>query len=86
MSCKGCEARREWIRKQKMRQDRVYSSLSSDLIALMTKIIEQNNTLIEQSAAKDNLIMQLIEQDDAILNELVEQDDDESGGSPYLDG
>lgn len=69
-----------------MRQDRVYSSLSSDLIALMTKIIEQNNTLIEQSAAKDNFIMQLIEQNDAILNELVEQDDDESGGSPYLDG
>jgi hypothetical protein len=69
-----------------MRQDRVYSSLSSDLIALMTKIIEQNNTLIEQSAAKDNLIMQLIEQNDAILNELVEQEDDESGGSPYLDG
>lgn len=69
-----------------MRQDRVYSSLSSDLIGLMTKIIEQNNTLIEQSAAKDNLIMQLIEQNDAILNKLVEQDDDESGGSPYLDG
>lgn len=69
-----------------MRQDRVYSSLSSDLIVLMTKIIEQNNTLIEQSAAKDNLVMQLIEQNDAILNELVEQDDDESGGSPYLDG
>ena len=69
-----------------MRQNRVYSSLSSDLIALMTKIIEQNNTLIEQSAAKDNLIMQLIEQNDAILNELVEQEDDESGGSPYLDG
>ena len=69
-----------------MPQDRVYSSLSSDLIALMTKIIEQNSTLIEQSAAKDNLIMQLIEQNDAILNELVEQEDDESGGSPYLDG
>lgn len=69
-----------------MRQDRVYSSLSSDLIVLMTKIIEQNNTLIEQSAAKDNLIMQLIEQNDAILNELVEQEDDEPSGSPYLDG
>lgn len=69
-----------------MRQDRVYSSLSSDLIALMTKIIEQNNTLIEQSAAKDNLIMQLIEQNDAILNELVEQEYDEPSGSPYLDG
>ena len=52
----------------------------------MTKIIEQNNTLIEQSAAKDSLIMQLIEQNDAILNELVEQEDDEPSGSPYLDG
>ena len=69
-----------------MRQDRVYSSLSSDLIGLMTRIIEQNNTLIEQSAAKDNLIMQLIEQNDAILNELVEQENDEPSGSPYLDG
>lgn len=69
-----------------MPQDIVYSSLSSDLIALMTKIIEQNNTLIEQSAAKDNLIMQLIEQNDAILNELVEQEYDEPSGSPYLDG
>ena len=68
-----------------MRQDRVYSSLSSDLIALMTKIIEQNNTLIEQSAAKDNLIMRLIEQNDAILNELVEQDDDEPNTPTYID-
>lgn len=69
-----------------MRQDRVYSSLSSDLIALMTKIIEQNNTLIEQSAAREQVILQLIEQNDAILSELVEQDDDEPSGSPYLDG
>lgn len=69
-----------------MRQDRVYSSLSSDLIALMTKIIEQNSTLIEQSAAKDNLITQLIEQNDAILNELVDQDDDESNRPTYIDG
>ena len=51
----------------------------------MTTIIEQNNTLIEQSAAKDNLIMQLIEQNDAILNELVEQDDDESNRPAYID-
>ena len=69
-----------------MPQRKVCNCSSSDLIALMTKIIEQNNTLIEQSAAKDNLIMQLIEQNDAILNELVEQEDDESSGSPYLDG
>jgi hypothetical protein len=69
-----------------MPQNKVCKCLSSDLIELMTKIIEQNNTLIEQSAAKDNLIMQLIEQNDAILNELVEQDDDESCGSPFIDG
>lgn len=69
-----------------MRQDRVYSSLSSDLIALMTKIVEQNNTLIEQSAAREQVILQLIEQNDAILSELVEQDDDEQSGSTYLDG
>ena len=69
-----------------MPQREVCNCSSSDLIALMTKIIEQNNTLIEQSAAKDNLIMQLIEQNDAILNEFVEQEDDEPSGSPYLDG
>lgn len=68
-----------------MPQNKVCNCSSSDLIALMTKIIEQNSTLIEQSAAKDNLITQLIEQNDAILNELVDQDDDGSGGTRYID-
>ncbi len=60
------------------------SSLPS-LINLMTKIVEQNNILIEQSAAKEQLILQLIEQNDEILNELVDQEDDSVIGSKSLD-
>lgn len=54
------------------------------LIQLMTKIVEQNSILIEQAAAKEQMIMQLIEQHDEILNELIDQDDDVTG-STFLD-
>lgn len=48
-----------------------------DLLALMTKLVEQNSQLIEQSASKESLILQLIEQNDEILSELAEQNQDE---------
>jgi len=54
------------------------------LIQLMTKLVEQNSILIEQAAAKEQIFLQLIEQNDQILNELVEQDDDDTG-STFLD-
>lgn len=53
------------------------TKLLPDLLALMTKIVEQNSQLIEQSANKEALILQLIEQNDEILNELIEQETDD---------
>lgn len=75
-----------------MKQENVQKSLLPDLIALMSKMIEQNNLLIEQSAAKEQYILQLIDQNNEILSELAEQyqdednDDDERPASTYLDG
>ena len=42
----------------------------------MTKLVEQNSQLIAQSANKEALILQLIEQNDEILNELIDQEAD----------
>lgn len=53
------------------------TNLLPDLLALITKIVEQNSQLIEQSANKEALILQLIEQNDEILNELIEQETDD---------
>ncbi|MGP5546246.1 hypothetical protein [Psychrobacter alimentarius] len=59
-----------------------------DLLPLMTKIVEQNSVLIEQSATKEQIIMQLVEQIDGSLADLSEnmQDYDEPSGSTFLDG
>ncbi len=64
------------------------SCCCKDLLPLLTKIVEQNSTLIEQSANKEQVIMQLVEQIDGSLAELSEnmQDYDEPSGSTYLDG
>ena len=58
------------------------------LIALVTKLVEQNNVLIQQSSEKEKIILRLLDQHDEILNELVDQqdDDDEQTGSTFLDG
>lgn len=62
-------------------------SSSPDLVALMTKVVEQNSLLIELLEAKEQTILRLIEQNDEILNELIEQQDgDDEQGSTYLDG
>lgn len=68
---------------EQMKPDDEQSNLLPGLITLVTKLVEQNSVLIEQSNAKEQLILQLIEQNDAILNELVEQEGD--AGSPFLD-
>lgn len=54
------------------------TNLLPDLLALMTKIVEQNSQLIEQSANKEALILQFIEQNNEMLAELSEQNQDES--------
>lgn len=75
-----------------MKQENAQKSLLPDLIALMSKMIEQNSLLIEQAATKEQYILQLIDQNNEILSELAEQyqdednDDDERPASPYLDG
>ncbi|MFK3867637.1 hypothetical protein ACI2IV_04040 [Psychrobacter faecalis] len=75
-----------------MKQENAQKNLLPDLIALMSKMIEQNSLLIEQAAAKEQYILQLIDQNNEILSELAEQyqdednDDDERPASTYLDG
>ena len=70
---------------QPKQPDELKNSLP-DLVALMTKLVEQNNVLIEQSAEKEQTILRLLDQHDEILNELIEQqDDDEQVGSTFLD-
>ena len=56
-----------------------------DLISLMTKIIEQNNILIEQHEAKDEIILQSLQQNNELIAQMYEQED-EPEGSQYLDG
>lgn len=73
------------LNKEPMKQEIAQSDLLPDLIALATKIVEQNNVLIEQSNAKEQTILRLIEQNDEILNELIEQQDDGETGSTFLD-
>ena len=71
-----------------MKQNDEQNCCCKDLLPLMTKIVEQNSTLIEQSANKEQVIMQLVEQIDGSLAELSEnmQNYDEPSGSTYLDG
>ena len=51
----------------------------------MTKIIEQNNILIEQHEVKDEIILQSLQQNNELLAQMYEQED-EPEGSQYLDG
>lgn len=55
------------------------------LIQLMTKLVEQNNVLIQQSSEKEQIILRLLDQHDELLNELVDQEDDDDTGSTFLD-
>lgn len=72
---------------EQLRQKSDIESLLPSLITLVTKLVEQNNVLIEQSNEKEQVILRLLDQHDEILNELVDQqDDDDEVGSTYLDG
>lgn len=74
------------LNKEPMKQEIAQSDLLPSLITLVIKLVEQNSVLIEQSNAKEQTILRLIEQNDEILNELIEQqDDDEETGSTFLD-
>ena len=75
------------LNEEPMKQEIAQSDLLPSLIALVTKLVEQNSVLIQQSSEKEKIILRLLDQHDEILNELVEQqDDDEQTGSNFLDG
>ncbi|OEH69167.1 MAG: hypothetical protein BAX61_02995 [Psychrobacter sp. B29-1] len=71
-----------------MKQEIEQNDSLLSLITLVTKLVEQNNVLIQQSSEKEKIILRLLDQHDEILNELVDQqdDDDEQTGSTFLDG
>ena len=75
------------LNKEPTKPENEQSSLLPSLITLVTKLVEQNNVLIEQSSEKERVILRLLDQHDEILNELIEQqdDDDEQTGSTFLD-
>ena len=56
-----------------------------DLIALMTKVVEQNTILIQQIDISNQNTAELIDQNNELINELVEQEDDADVGSTFLD-
>ena len=75
------------LNEEPMKPDSEQNDSLLSLIALVTKLVEQNNVLIQQSSEKEKIILRLLDQHDEILNELVEQqDDDEQTGSNFLDG
>ena len=75
------------LNEEPMKPELEQSDLLPELIALATKIVEQNNVLIQQSSEKEEIILRLLDQHDEILNELIEQqDDDDETGSTFLDG
>lgn len=76
------------LNEEPMKQEIAQSDSLPSLIALVTKLVEQNNVLIQQSSEKEKVILRLLDQHDEILNELVDQqdDDDEQTGSTFLDG
>ena len=54
-----------------------------DLISLMTKIIEQNNILIEQHEVKDEIILQVLNENSELMQQINEQG--EPSSTQYLD-
>lgn len=56
----------------------------NDLLPMMTKLLEQNNRLIEQHEVKDEIILQSLQQNNDLLAQMVEQEEPE--GSQFLDG
>lgn len=65
-----------------MKQSEELTSYLPDLLKMMTRMIEQNNLLIEQAEAREQYLLQIIEQN----NELLAGIDDDSPQSAFLDG
>ena len=72
------------LNSEQTKQSNELESSLPGLIQLMTKLVEQNSILIEQAAAKEQILLQLIEQHDELLSELVDQEDGDTD-STFLD-
>lgn len=66
-----------------MKQSEELTSCLPDLLKMMTRMIEQNNLLIEQAEAREQYLLQIIEQNNELL---AERDDFDTPSSPFLDG
>lgn len=59
------------------------TSCLPDLLKMMTRMVEQNNLLIEQAEAREQYLLQIIEQNNELLAGF---EGDDSPQSPFLDG
>ena len=66
-----------------MKQSEELTSYLPDLLKMMTRMVEQNNLLIEQAEAREQYLLQIIEQNNEML---AERDDFDTPSSPFLDG
>ena len=66
-----------------MKPEEELTSYLPDLLKMMTRMIEQNNLLIEQAEAREQYLLQIIEQNNELL---AERDDFDTPSSPFLDG
>ncbi len=73
------------LKTEPVKQSEEQSCSCKDLIALMTKVVEQNTILIQQIDISNQNTAELIDQNNELINELVEQEDDADAGSTFLD-
>lgn len=59
---------------------------SQELLQAMTKLIEQNNILIQQSERKDQIILAALQQNNQLIAELCDDEEGQPKKSQYLDG
>lgn len=59
---------------------------SQELLQAMTKLIEQNNILIQQSERKDQIILAALQQNNELLAQLYGDEEGQPKKSQYLDG
>ena len=89
MACQGCEARRIWIKQQaeiaSERLKQLLQRLNAGATQTKQQLIQQNQRLIEQHEAKDEIILQSLQQNNELIAQMYEQED-EPEGSQYLDG
>lgn len=66
-----------------MKPEEELTSCLPDLLKMMIRMVEQNNLLIEQAEAREQYLLQIIEQNNELLARF---EGDDSPQSPFLDG